>query len=287
VASLDEDYPDAMTLHTETMDALRAGLAYGAGDQAVCRFDALAALRQVGVPIWLLNPPRSPAGAAIVRDYAASWVGQLLIRRSGPPEGRPLLVFHDSPLSGAMMEGSILVLGQDRPVIGFDTPGNGDSAAPEGTPEMWDLASLIAEVLASLGVDDFDSSASTPWQMLGMELAIARPQQVRHAIIEGVLLYIPEERAERLTTYVVLTEPQIEGTHLLWTLQHHRLSDLWYPWTNRTAPAIRHIPFPAAALSPNAVAFETPGTRTPAAMAATFTLFRQFLDDALVPAARR
>jgi pimeloyl-ACP methyl ester carboxylesterase len=239
-----------------------------------------------------------------------------------------------------MMESSILALGQSRPVIGFDTPGNGDSASPTGAPEMWDLAEIVANGLDTLGVEEFDIFGYHTGAMLGMELAIVRPHQVRHLIAEGLLMLSPEERRQRLASYLEPVLPAIEGTHLLWAWQHLRLTELWYPWTNRTPAARRENPFPdadalhavvmdflkgifsyhqsyrsaqayptqerlpliqtpslhcaapddplrknlfpAAAMSPNAVAQETPGSRTPEAMAATFGLFRQFLDDARI-----
>lgn len=183
--------------------------------------------------------PVVPEPGVIRRDYVDTSVGQLLVRRSGVGDGRPFVLLHASPSSSAGLEPLVAAMGEDRPVVTFDNPGNGDSAALAGVPEIWDSAVILGEGIDALGFEEYDLYGTHTGALLAMEVAIARPQQVHRLILDGVTLFTESETADYLANYVRPLQVGDDGGHLIWAWNFLRDQALWWPWYNRTVSGSR------------------------------------------------
>lgn len=212
-----------------------------------------------GEPLPPAPPPPTPTKPAGVvrRDYVTTSIGQLLLRRAEGGPGRPLVLLHAMPGSSAYHERLMPELARERPVVTFDLPGNGDSAPLPGVPEIWDFARVIWEALDALGIGECDLSGAHTGALIAMEMAIARPQQAKHLLLDGITLFTPEQTADYLANYCPPLVPTTEGTHLIWAWNFRRDMLLWWPWYDRTLDGLRpegSIP-PASALHPGFVEF--------------------------------
>lgn len=195
----------------------------------------------------LPDPPPPPAvipePGTIRRDYADSRVGQLLVRRimlSAPkPAGPPLLMFSGSLFSGAGSEPRMREFSTDRDVLVIDIPGVGDSPGLHGAPTMEEIAAVICEGMDSLGLTDIELLGGHTSAMLAMEVAIARPRQVRHAILDGVTMFSAEHLAELLPHYFQPLHITPDGGYLVWSWHFLRDMWLWYPWYDHRAAHFR------------------------------------------------
>jgi pimeloyl-ACP methyl ester carboxylesterase len=206
----------------------------GALVERIVGFLAGDPLADAGAP-----PPVIPALGAVRRDYVDTSVGQLLMRRTGGGTGRPLVLFHASPGSSLGLEPLLLALGADRPAITFDTPGNGDSAPPRGPVEIRDLAKILGEAIDALGLKDYDLYGTHTGALVAMEVAIARSQQVRHLILDGVTMFSDSETQDLLANYPLPLQISSDGGYLIWAWNFQRDGSLWWPWYNRTASGAR------------------------------------------------
>ena len=193
------------------------------------------------------SPRRAdPPPGAVRRGYVSTSAGQMLVRRGsgrGAGQGRPLLLLQASPPgSSASLEPLMLAMGTDRTVLALDTPGNGDSAPFPGDPdrlEMGDLARLVAEVCDAEGRGGYDVYGNHTGAVLGMQLAVERPDLVRRLILDGIPLYTPEESRGFIDHYQPPMTPTWDGAHLIWAWNYLRDVLLWWPFYRRTAAAAR------------------------------------------------
>lgn len=194
-----------------------------------------------GQPLNAAAAAPAPARAAdrVTRGYVDTSVGQLLMRRTGPDEGRPLVLLHASPSSSKGLEPLMLQLGGARPVVTFDNPGNGDSAPLPGTPEISDTAAVLLEAIKALGFTDYDLYGTHTGALAAMEVAIADPDGVKHLILDGITLFSPETTAEYLANYVQAMPVRWDGSQLIWAWNFLRDQSLFWPWYNRTEQGTR------------------------------------------------
>ena len=183
--------------------------------------------------------PVVPEPGVIRRDYVDTSVGQLLIRSSGTGNGRPFVMLHASPSSSAGLEPLVVAMANDRRVVTFDNPGNGDSAALAGVPEIWDSAVILGEGIDALGYEHYDLYGTHTGALLAMEVAIQRPKQVHRLILDGVTLFSETETADYLANYVRPLKVGDDGGHLIWAWNFLRDQALWWPWYNRTVSGSR------------------------------------------------
>ncbi|MCS7001855.1 MAG: alpha/beta hydrolase [Dehalococcoidia bacterium] len=185
-------------------------------------------------------PPPQPTpfvGGAIRRDYATTSIGQVLVRKTGVGPKRPLVLFHASPASSKSLEPLALRLGEDRPVITFDNPGQGDSppARVEGRlPEIWDLVDPLLEIVDQLGWREFDLYGTHTGAMMAMEANLKRPDPIKHLILDGITLFDDAFTADLLQNYPVPLRISSDGGHLLFGWYQLRDMQMWWPWYNRT-----------------------------------------------------
>ncbi|MCY3925502.1 MAG: alpha/beta fold hydrolase [bacterium] len=196
----------------------------------------------------LHTPARTPDAGTIERGYLTTPSGQLLVRRAAG-SGRPLVMLHSSPTSSALLEPLMAELARGRPVIAFDTAGNGDSDPPAGTGpfDIGDFAAIVNEALDVLEVCELDLYGTHTGALIAVEAAIAR-RGVRRLILEGVTLFDDGDRpdllprAELLANYLPTFEPTWDGTHLTAAWHFRRAFTTYWPWFRRSREGIRWVP---------------------------------------------
>ena len=194
-------------------------------------------------------PPHSLHRAGIVtRDYAATSFGQLLARRATESAGRPLVLLHDSPGSGASLEPLLLHLAPLRPALALDVLGHGESDQPPWTDAtIDDYARSVIAAVDRLGVADLDLYGTGAGAEIATRVAALASHRVRHLVVAGLDLAPPDVRAARATAEPPLPLPRDDGGHLLelWS----RLKDIqsFAPWHDRSREAIRWAEAPPAA----------------------------------------
>jgi pimeloyl-ACP methyl ester carboxylesterase len=77
-------------------------------------------------------------------------------------------------------------LGRDRSVYAPDLPGSGESDAPEHAPVVADHAAAFVDLIDSLRLKQVDVIGYQAGALAAVELALARPEQVRRLILIGV-----------------------------------------------------------------------------------------------------
>ncbi len=200
-----------------------------------------------GADCSLSAPRQAPAEGRVNRSYVQTGKCQVLCRRI-PGVGRPLVMLHASPTSSALLEPLMAALGDGRPVVAFDTPGNGDSEPP-GCEEahIGDFASILNEAIDCLGLDSFDLYGTHTGALIAMEISLVNPG-VRRMILEGVTLFDDGgrddllARSDLLESYLPRFEPTWDGTHLMAAWHFRRSFTLYWPWYWRSRSGIRRVP---------------------------------------------
>lgn len=134
------------------------------------------------------------------RGYFESRYGQLHVHNAIPPgggfeEATALLCLHPAGKSGRVFQGFLALAGTDRSVYAPDLPGCGESDAPPGRTSVAEYATAIGDFLDSMRFRQIDVLGYHAGSLVAIELAIARPQQVRRVVMVGV----PESARERVS----------------------------------------------------------------------------------------
>ncbi len=170
--------------------------------------------------------PARPALAPsrVRRMFEAGPYGLLHLRRANPaqPTDRtPLVMFHMSPNSGRIYDALIAEMGKDRIAVAPDTPGFGESDAPQNPPDIEDYASCMANLIERLEIGPVAVMGYHTGSQTAMELARQRPDLVAKVVMVSAPLYTEEERVTRGGRYRPL-EVREDGTHLT-----ERFANLW------------------------------------------------------------
>jgi thioesterase domain-containing protein len=133
------------------------------------------------------------------RGYFECRYGQLHMHNAIPPgggfeEGTPLLCVHPPGLSGRIFQRLLPLAGRDRSVYAPDLPGCGESDGPPARSTVADQAAALGDFLDSMRFRQIDVLGYHAGSLIAMELAIARPQQVRRLVMIGV----PEVARDRV-----------------------------------------------------------------------------------------
>ncbi len=157
------------------------------------------------------------APAIVHRRYVDGRFGQLHLRMAGPPAGvarRTLLCFHLSPVSGAIYQGFLGEMGRDRCAVAPDTPGYGASDAPRSPPEIADYAAAMGEMMDSLEIAEADCLGFHTGSKIALELALQRPQAIRHLVLISAPVYSGEELSKMRAEFAPMTLRE-DGGHLV------------------------------------------------------------------------
>jgi len=149
------------------------------------------------------------------RAFAECRFGQIHYRIAQPQRTSqiPVLCFHLSPSSGRMYGRLLAELGADRIAIAPDTPGFGESDAPEAPPEIPDYAAAMGDLLDGMRMESIDIVGYHTGSKIALELARQRPEQVRRVVVISAPIYTAEEREEYSRVYAA--KPlENDGGHL-------------------------------------------------------------------------
>ena len=165
------------------------------------------------------------------RGYFECRYGQLHVHNAIPPgggfeEGTSLLCLHRAPQSGHLFERFLALAGQDRSVYAPDIPGFGDSDAPTTRPSVADYAGAMGDFLDSMRFRQIDVLGYQLGALLALELAIARPQQVRRVVLVSVPAFTDADR-ETFRHAQGPVAPAADGSHL--TSEWQRARDAYGP----------------------------------------------------------
>jgi pimeloyl-ACP methyl ester carboxylesterase len=176
-----------------------------------------------------LSSRKSPPVTVHLRKmYVDCRFGQLHVHTAFPSSGgfdelTPLVCIHPAPLSGRVFRGLLPVLGQDRSVYAPDLPGYGESDAPETAPSVADYAAAVGDLLDSLRLRQVDVLGYQTGSLAAVELAIARPEQVRRVMLAGVPVFDSKER-ENFNARPWPARARDDGSHLVDEWQRVRKS---------------------------------------------------------------
>lgn len=160
-----------------------------------------------------------PTTVHIRRSYAECRYGQLHEATAYPSGGGfdervPLICLHPTSSSNAYFAPLLPELGRDRSVYALDLPGYGNSDAPAGEFSASDLAAPIGDFIDSLRLRSVDIIGVQLGALAAVELAAARPQQIRRVVLASVPHFTPQEaKSQEWTTLPAL--PLADGSHLL------------------------------------------------------------------------
>lgn len=160
-----------------------------------------------------------PTTVHIRRSYAECRYGQLHLTTAYPSGGGfdervPLVCLHPAGSSSNYFSALLPELGRDRSIYAFDLPGYGCSDAPTGESSAADLGAAIGEFVDSLRLRSVDVMGVQLGALAAIEMAAARPQQVRRMVLASVPHFTPQEaKSPEWTSLPAL--PLADGSHLL------------------------------------------------------------------------
>lgn len=175
------------------------------------------------VPGTALGLP-DPATPRLRRAYLDGPYGQIHVRIAEPERrGRrqpPLVLLHQTPLSGRMFERIMLHLAVGRRVIAVDTPGYGESDRPIERPSLAQYGNAIVTALTPRFGSRFDWLGYHTGAVIAADLAARHPRRTCRAVLISVPLFEPARRAALLAQLAAPAEGyRDDGGHLppLWT----------------------------------------------------------------------
>lgn len=121
----------------------------------------------------------------IVKRYARGPHGQIHLRETGAAGGAPLLCLHATAYSSRSFLPLLRQFDSERHVIAVDTPGYGESDAPEAPLDIAGYAGEIAEMIGAehqaVDILGYHTGVS-----IGAEIAIRYPHLVRRLVMIGI-----------------------------------------------------------------------------------------------------
>ncbi|MCH8182920.1 MAG: alpha/beta hydrolase [Proteobacteria bacterium] len=157
----------------------------------------------------------APRRRSVRRRFVDGPHGQIHLRIAEPrsPSATPLVCLHMSPNSGRIYETLLEEMGRDRLVLAPDTPGFGESDAPDTPPRIEDYAAAMAGLIDGLALPRVDVMGYHTGSMTAVELALRRPDLVRRVVMIAAPIYTPEEQADRQRHNTPRTLSE-DGSHL-------------------------------------------------------------------------
>ena len=158
---------------------------------------------------------RSPPN--LKRAYADYTYGQIHYRFTNPPNpgGRPFMLFHQTGSSGRCYEYFTAEMGKDRMAIVVDTPACGASDPVGHPPTIKDFANAMEELIDALDLKEVDLMGDHTGSRTAIEVALRRPKQVRHIVLNAVPIYSKEELESRQNHDQKIHMPGKDGHHVL------------------------------------------------------------------------
>lgn len=204
-------------------------------------------LSEQDAPASAVPLPRTaalPAGA-IWHDCVQTSRGRIHIRRSGA-SGTPLLVVPTGGGSSAQFAPVVAGLAKGRQAFSVDYFGNGLSEKLDRDVSIEVLAADMAALIEAMGFERVDVWGSHTGALVGLELAISRPELVRKAVLEGPVFIDPDFQADLLDNYFPKIVPDKWGLHLQLAWHWRRDMFMYWPWYRVDRAAARDLGVPTA-----------------------------------------
>lgn len=151
----------------------------------------------------------------VKKGYLDGPHGQIHYREGGQG-GRPLVLLHQSPLSGAMFDAALPeLIANGFHVVAPDTPGYGQSAPPENPISIGDYAACLHCVLDHFGFETTCLLGHHTGAVIAAAFAAGHSARITHLILNGVPVLSEEERAFFATMTFAPMELKADGSHLL------------------------------------------------------------------------
>lgn len=148
----------------------------------------------------------APHAVTLRRGFFDGRHGQLHLRRAAPTHAvgqhAPVVLLHQTPLSGRMFTELLPVLGSDRVTLAPDTPGYGESDPPPTPPSVGDYAEALHAAIAELK-EPVDLVGYHTGALLAAEIAARHPESVRRLVLVSYPLFSAERRAALKTESVI------------------------------------------------------------------------------------
>ena len=128
----------------------------------------------------------------IVRGFAEIDEGQVhyrMVPRRADATGKLLLMFPTSPLSSLSLVRLMERIGRTRPIIAFDTLGQGDSCTPAiSDPDIDYFADAAYRAYRASGLyeEDFDLFGTHTGARLALEIGLHHPGKTTRLILDGM-----------------------------------------------------------------------------------------------------
>ncbi|MGA0055138.1 MAG: alpha/beta fold hydrolase, partial [Steroidobacteraceae bacterium] len=152
----------------------------------------------------------------IRRGYFDGHTGQVHYRLIGARGDRPLLLLHQSPLSGTQFDAAMPLLASlGYCVIAPDMPGFGMSDVPLEGSTLEDFASIVDAVREGMQWSRVSIVGHHTGAVLGAVYARRHPEIVEKLVLNGFPLLSEAERKHFASFYFGPKEPQLDGSHLL------------------------------------------------------------------------
>ena len=150
----------------------------------------------------------------IRKAYFDGPYGQIHVRIAGA-QGVPLLLLHQSPLSGGMFDAALGRLAASGIwAVAMDTPGYGVSDAPAQPVGIAGYAQAAAACMDAMGWDRAAILGHHTGASIGAAVASKYPQRMLALVLNGVALLSDEERAFFATFKFAPLELSDDGSHL-------------------------------------------------------------------------
>ena len=196
----------------------------------------------------------TPIQRRFVQAGGLLWHCRQTGRQAGNKALPTLVLLHASPRSSAMFEPWMALLAPHFHVTALDTPGYGLSA-PLPTPPR-SLAEYVAPLhnvlneltkSADLATNPVLVYGTATGAQLGIALANAYPQTVRHLLIDNAAHFSDAQRQHLLARYFPDLAPRADGSHLqaAWAMCTQQAQ--FFPWfeTNEAHRFSHRVPLPS------------------------------------------
>lgn len=179
---------------------------------------------------------------AVKRAYGTGLFGQVHYRIAGDPTAAiapPLICLHQSPKTGRDFEAVMAELGRTRLVVALDTPGYGQSDAPDAPPGILDYAANVLAFIEGLRAQGMlapgqvDLMGYHTGGVIAAALAARHPTMVRRIVFVSLAGFPLDVRAARLEQMHIFATPREDNGNidallaLGLTLNDKRLGPEW------------------------------------------------------------
>lgn len=202
---------------------------------------------RIVLPVSNVALPKTTAlpGKAIWHETVQTRRGLVHLRRSGG-EGSPLLVIPTGGGSSAQFEPVVTGLAEGRQIFSVDYFGNGLSEKLDRDVTIAMLADDMAALIEAMGFDRVDVWGSHTGSLVGLELAVRRPDLVRKAVLEGPVFIDPAFQSDLLDNYFPRIVPDKWGLHLQLVWHWRRDMFMYWPWYRVDRAVARDLGVPGA-----------------------------------------